>query len=193
MRMKQTMRMSVLVSMVVVAVLGVAMRSGGHCQIPCGIYDDEVRLDMMEEHVDTIEKSIDEINALSEDPEENANQIARWVANKDAHADMLAEIVTEYFLQQRIKPMDDDDDDEAYDEYIEQVVACHQILVAAMKTKQSADPDAAEYLEDLVEDFRDLYLGEDEDEDDELDDHGEHDDHGDEHRMDEDHRGDDVE
>ncbi len=164
MRMSQPMRTSVLVSVVVVAMLGVAMRSGGHCQIPCGIYDDELRLDLMEEHVETIAKAIDEINDLSEDPEENANQIARWVANKDAHADMLAEIVTDYFLQQRIKPVDDDDEDD-YEEYVEQLVACHQILVAAMKTKQSADPDAAEYLEDLVEDFRDLYLGEDDDDD----------------------------
>jgi len=175
MRMSQPMRMSVLVSVgIIAAVLGVALRARAHCQIPCGIYDDELRLDLMEEHVETIEKSIDEINALSEDPEENANQIARWVTNKDDHADQLAAIVTEYFLQQRIKPLDDDDDE--YDAYIEQLLACHQILVAAMKTKQSSDPDAAEYLGDLVEDFRDLYLDEDEDEDA----HAHHDDEHDE-------------
>ena len=30
-----------------------------HCQIPCGIYDDLMRIHQMEEHVETIEKSMD--------------------------------------------------------------------------------------------------------------------------------------
>ena len=34
----------------------------GHCQIPCGIFDDETRIELMKEHVVTIEKSINELN-----------------------------------------------------------------------------------------------------------------------------------
>jgi nickel superoxide dismutase len=29
-----------------------------HCQIPCGIYDDPARFDMLAEHINTIEKSM---------------------------------------------------------------------------------------------------------------------------------------
>jgi len=32
-----------------------------HCEIPCGIYDDPMRLDMMAEHIGTIEKSMKQI------------------------------------------------------------------------------------------------------------------------------------
>ena len=39
--------------------------SFGHCQIPCGIYDDLMRIHQMEEHVLTIEKSI---NKLADNP-----------------------------------------------------------------------------------------------------------------------------
>ena len=35
-----------------------------HCEIPCGIYDDEMRFGMMAEHITTIEKSIKQIIEL---------------------------------------------------------------------------------------------------------------------------------
>ena len=35
-----------------------------HCEVPCGIYDDTMRLDQIAEHVKTIEKSMNQINAL---------------------------------------------------------------------------------------------------------------------------------
>ena len=162
MRVSKPMRVSVLVGVAVLAgVLGVAMRAGGHCQIPCGIYDDPMRFDMMDEHVATIAKSITEINTLSETLDANNNQIARWVANKDTHADELAEIVTDYFLAQRIKPVSGPDD-AGWDEYVEQLIACHKILVAAMKAKQSADTATTDALQETVDDFRELYLDEEE-------------------------------
>ena len=42
-----------------ITVLIIPVMLSGHCQIPCGIYDDEVRFKLMREHVETIEKSID--------------------------------------------------------------------------------------------------------------------------------------
>ena len=36
-----------------------------HCQIPCGIYGDEMRFQMLEEHITTIEKSMKLIGELS--------------------------------------------------------------------------------------------------------------------------------
>ncbi len=36
-----------------------------HCQIPCGIYGDPARFDMLAEHITTIEKSMKQITDLS--------------------------------------------------------------------------------------------------------------------------------
>ena len=78
--------LAVLVSMVVLASL-----AWPHCQVPCGIYNDQMRFDMIGEHIATIEKSIKQITELSAEPKPNMNQIVRWVNNKDEHADEIAE------------------------------------------------------------------------------------------------------
>ena len=31
-----------------------------HCEIPCGIYNDKMRIDMIKEHITTIEKSMNQ-------------------------------------------------------------------------------------------------------------------------------------
>ena len=36
-----------------------------HCQIPCGIYGDEARFNMITEHITTVEKSMKLIESLS--------------------------------------------------------------------------------------------------------------------------------
>ena len=76
---------------------------GAHCEIPCGIYDDEMRVKMIFEHISTIEKSIKQIMKLEKDADRNYNQLIRWVVNKEQHANELQEIVTQYFMTQRIK------------------------------------------------------------------------------------------
>jgi len=128
-----------------------------HCQIPCGIYDDAMRFTMLEEHVTTIEKSINQIVDLSKDPAQNANQLTRWVMNKEDHADQFAEIVTWYFLQQRIKPTEARSGDE-WDKYVLQIRLCHEMLVATMKAKQTTDLQYTEQLRKLVDEFRHSYF-----------------------------------
>ena len=122
--------------------------SRAHCQIPCGIYDDLMRIHMMEEHVVTIEKSI---NKLADNP--NANQSVRWVLNKESHADQLSEIVTYYFMTQRIKP--------GMDDYEKKLGLLHEILVASMKAKQEADLKHVKKLNELIHAFEHIYIGED--------------------------------
>jgi nickel superoxide dismutase len=131
-----------------------------HCQIPCGIYDDDTRLKLMEEHVTTIEKSMQQIIEISAAADKNWNQLVRWVANKDEHADALTQIVTEYFLQQRIKPFDGGDA-AARETYVAELSQCHEILVHAMKAKQTTDLAHVEALRGLIHDFAHSYLGED--------------------------------
>jgi nickel superoxide dismutase len=130
----------------------------GHCQIPCGIYDDPARFTRMLEHVRTIEKSMHEIGHLSESKTPDWNQLVRWVTNKEAHADKLSEIVTFYFMAQRIKPADPGDK-AAYAKYVREVTLLHRMMVAAMKAKQTVDPAHCKTLRDLIGRFRKSYLG----------------------------------
>ena len=65
------------------------------------------------------------------------NQAARWVATKEAHASDIIQIVAEYFLTQKVKPVAPGA--EGYDAYLRMLADHHAVMVAAMKTKQSAD------------------------------------------------------
>lgn len=121
-----------------------------HCQIPCGIYGDEMRFQMLSEHITTIEKSMKTIVELSADPGKNANQLARWVMNKENHADEMAEIVTQYFLQQRLK-LDDP-------QWAAKVKPCHEILFYSMKAKQTTDQANVEKLKAAVAALKAVYF-----------------------------------
>ena len=128
-----------------------------HCQIPCGIYNDELRFEMMKEHLLTIEKSMKQINELYEKPDNNANQIVRWVMNKEQHADEFAHIVTFYFLSQRIKLVDEKDS-EAFKAYLLKVSLLHEMLIYAMKAKQTTDVSNVEKLRSLIQEFHEVYF-----------------------------------
>lgn len=144
-------------SLVVIAAAGSAVFA--HCQIPCGIYDDPARFAQLEEHVTTIEKSIKEIQTLSKADEPNWNQIVRWVVNKETHADALSEIVTFYFMAQRVKPADPADK-AAHSKYVEQLTLLHQMLFHSMKAKQTTDLEHCRKLRALIKQFGASYFGE---------------------------------
>ncbi len=146
----------VLGGVAVLAALFIPQITYAHCQIPCGIYDDGMRFAQLREHITTIEKSMNQINELSADPGKNANQLTRWVMNKDDHADHFAEIVTAYFLQQRVKTPETGDA-AANEKYVNQLVLCHKMLVTAMKCKQTTDLANTTALRGLVDDFENAY------------------------------------
>ena len=50
--------------LIVVLVLSFTVSGYSHCQVPCGIYGDKVRIVMLKEHLTTIEKSMNQINEL---------------------------------------------------------------------------------------------------------------------------------
>jgi nickel superoxide dismutase len=129
-----------------------------HCEIPCGIYNDPMRMDMMAEDITTIEKSIKEIQRLSAEGEKNYNQLVRWIVNKDNHADYFSEIVTQYFMAQRITPAEESNQ-KAYKEYVHKLTLLHKMLVYAMKCKQTTDLENVEQLKTYLAQFRAAYLG----------------------------------
>ena len=127
-----------------------------HCQIPCGIYGDQMRFDMIAEHITTIEKSIKLITELSSQDKPNMNQIVRWVQNKDEHADEVSHIITYYFMAQRVK-LPPKGDAGAYDDYVKKLTLLHEMLVYTMKTKQTTDLENVEKLRSLLGEFREAY------------------------------------
>ncbi len=135
-----------------------AAGAAAHCQIPCGIYDDELRADLIAEHIGTIDKSMDKIVELSAADQSDFNQIARWVANKDQHADELVHIVTYYFMGQRLEPADLQDPAKK-DRYLEQLTVLHEMMFHAMKAKQTTDHQHVDRLRGLLTRFEVSYFG----------------------------------
>jgi nickel superoxide dismutase len=134
-----------------------ASKALAHCQIPCGIYDDPARFSLMAEHITTIEKAMKSIIDLSGQKTKDYNQLVRWVQNKDRHADELSEIVTHYFMAQRIKPPEAPGE-AARKKYVDQISSLHQMLVYSMKAKQTTALENVEKLRHLLEAFRASYL-----------------------------------
>lgn len=128
-----------------------------HCEIPCGIYGDSLRIQQIEEHITTIEKSMNQINELSEQGDKNYNQLIRWVTNKDEHAKKIQDIVAQYFMHQRIKPVDPADT-EQYEKYITRLTLLHKLQVYAMKAKQTTDLEYVDKLRTTLHEFADAYF-----------------------------------
>ena len=128
------------------------IKSFSHCEIPCGIYDDEMRIGMIYEHIGTLEKSMNQIKELEKEGDQNYNQLVRWIMNKEHHADEIQEIIAQYFLTQRIK-LDAKD-------YEKKLGLLHQILIYSMKCKQTTNLTNVDQLKVLVKDFQTLYFKE---------------------------------
>jgi len=131
-------------------VLSNVAKISAHCEIPCGIYDDELRIKLIAEHATTIEKSMKLIIELSEKDPVNHNQLVRWISNKETHADEIQHIVTQYFMTQRIKP-----DVKSYEE---ELSLLHKMLISTTKCKQTTDLEHVGSIRTLLKKFEDLYF-----------------------------------
>jgi nickel superoxide dismutase len=136
------------------------IQSFAHCEVPCGIYTDHLRIELIKEHITTIEKAMIQIESLSAEEDINYNQLIRWINTKEHHANLIQEITEQYFMTQRVKPADPDDE-EAFTKYISQLTLLHEILIFSMKTKQSTDVEVTEKLLGKVEKFEVAYFGPD--------------------------------
>ncbi len=123
-----------------------------HCEVPCGIYDDGSRIKSMLEDQATVAKAIAQINALADKRDGSSmNQLSRWVATKETHATNTQQVISQYFMTQKIKA--------GSDHYVEKLTSAHGVLVAAMKCKQSADPATAVALKAAIHNFAAIYSG----------------------------------
>ena len=127
-----------------------------HCQVPCGIYNDAARIIQIQEDFSTIQKAMTKIKELSQQQDATSmNQLTRWIMTKEDHASKIQKVVSDYFLTQRIKAKTEGSE---FDTYVKQTTTLHQILVSAMKCKQTVDSKNVDYGLDLIETFIDLYF-----------------------------------
>lgn len=144
--MKKTIETVFLLLAAMVCIPMLQQTVSAHCQIPCGIYDDNARVRSMLEDAETVEKSVKMINALSEKSDAHSrNQLVRWVMNKETHAQKIITTISDYFLTQRVKSSQKD--------YRERLVDHHAVIVSAMKAKQNAEMS---YVKTLVTDIETL-------------------------------------
>ena len=128
-----------------------------HCQVPCGIYGDQMRIAMLLEDAATIEKGMGMLQAMDLEESPNKNQMVRWVMNKDTHAENIQDTVSAYWLAQRIKTPAGGDAD-AMAKYHKQLELLHRITVAAMKCKQTTDTAHVASLRALAKEFSESYF-----------------------------------
>lgn len=130
--------------------------ASAHCEVPCGIYGDQMRFEAMLEDATTIAKAVDEMGKLLGEISEQAtplaiNQVSRWVATKEDHATKIQHTIAQYFLTQRIKS--------DADNYVDQLKAAHAVMLAAMHAKQDASAEKAETLRESILELYRAYEG----------------------------------
>ena len=104
----------------------------GHCQIPCGIYHDSMVYDQIDQYVETMYKAVSEISAIPFDKSaKDRNQLVRWVIEKENASDEATNILTVYFLQQKIKPDEEDT--------VKKLISAHKLLFLIVQIKQNTD------------------------------------------------------
>jgi nickel superoxide dismutase len=121
-----------------------------HCQVPCGIYDDPARVVQLREDAATIAKAVTSILELStkHDPEA-MNQTVRWINTKEEHASNIIEVVSVYFLTQKVKEVPRGA--EGYDAYLASLADHHAVMRAAMKTKQTVNQESVKALDAAID------------------------------------------
>ena len=82
--------------------------------------------------------------------------MVRWVNNKESHAQKIQDVISEYFLAQRIKPKSSTEKE--YDKYVRLSISCQKIIYYAMKCKQNVDAQYVEKLSAELESFVVVYL-----------------------------------
>ena len=125
-------------------------RVAAHCQVPCGIYDDGGRIQMLLEDTRTIQKATASIEQLaSKTDAQSRNQLTRWVITKEQHASHIITTVAEYFLTQKVKVVAAGEN--GHDAYLSHLADHHAVMAAAMRTKQKVSADAVSELQKAIE------------------------------------------
>jgi ubiquitin len=134
---------------------------GGHCQVPCGIFDDPKLVAELKEACATITKAIAQVNEsfAGSMTAQSFNQATRWINTKEEHCGKIISLIAEYCLCQRVKPITDPKTPFASEsDYMDALKAHHVAMAAAVKCKQSTDAAHATALESALGDMCKMYI-----------------------------------
>jgi nickel superoxide dismutase len=106
-------------------------RLSAHCQMPCGIYHDELVFEDGDQYVETMYKGITVMNESKFATPKDRCDFIRWVNTKENMSNELAEKILTYFLQQKIKPGESDTE--------KKLEAAHKMLFLLVQIKQTCD------------------------------------------------------
>ena len=129
---------------------------GGHCQVPCGIFDDMAIVNEIKQAAVTIRKAMvqcKELHGTLTTDLVAMNQVVHWIDTKEEHASKIIKLVAEYCLCQRVKP-------EVFaneNDYVEALKVHHRLMQAAMKAKQTMEETACDALDQAIMDFSKMY------------------------------------
>lgn len=118
-----------------------------HCQMPCGIYHDDMVYDQIDQYIETMTKAITVLTENKFSTVQERNEFVRWVVEKEEASDEVARILTNFFLQQKIKPNEDDT--------TKRVISAHKLLFYLVAIKQTVD---LKYLNDFYEEWENFKL-----------------------------------
>lgn len=120
-----------------------------HCQMPCGIYHDDMVYDQIDQYVETMVKAVSILKNNDFKNATESNKFVRWVIQKEKASDEAAHILLTYFLQQKIKP---DEPDTA-----EKLACAHKLLFFLVAIKQNTDVDIVDQFGDEWEKFKTMF------------------------------------
>ncbi len=120
-----------------------------HCQMPCGIYHDDMVFDRIDQYIETMVKCVAVLKDNKFESIQDHNEFVRWVIQKEKSSDEIADLITEYFLQQKIKVGDDDT--------TKRLVSAHKLLFLLVQIKQHADIKIVKQFYDEWERFKLLF------------------------------------
>lgn len=129
---------------------------GGHCQIPCGIFDDAAICEQVRQDAATVRKAMVQAAELHKEASTSllaVNQMTRWIVAKEDHCKKIITTVSEYMLCQRVKRAEI----KTEEEYLEVLKIHHQAMQSAMKCKQTCDVAQADDLDHCLDHLCKIY------------------------------------
>lgn len=124
-----------------------------HCQLPCGIYHDDMVYEEIDQYVETMFKGVSVLDENKFSTPTEKNQIIRWIINKEESSNGIATRITEYFLQQKIKPGEEDTD--------RKLRSAHKLLFLLVQIKQNVSLKIIKDFNDEWENFKLLFHSKD--------------------------------
>jgi len=131
-----------------VACFSLTSSLSAHCQMPCGIYNDQMMYDQVNQFYLTAFKAVKALEHNEFTTDEDKNQFVRWVMTKERLCNETAMLLTTYFFQQKIMPIDDN---------IDLVKSLHKLLFQLVAIKQNVDIKLVKEFGKEWENFKQLF------------------------------------